>query len=166
LDALFAFHQERWGERGGSTAFATPSLRAFHQDVTARAMAAGWLRLYALYLNDELAAAMYGLSFNDRFYFYQHGFSQRYRQHSVGLALIDLTIRAVIDEGPAEFDMLYGDEAYKSFWTKDQRSLTRLDCFPAHLSGRIHLRTVEAERTVRTFARRVLSINAHASQAS
>jgi CelD/BcsL family acetyltransferase involved in cellulose biosynthesis len=163
LDRLFAFHEERWGDRGGSTAFGSEALRAFHHDATRRAMAEGWLRLYALRLDGDLAAAMYGFSYNGRVYFYQHGFSQQYRQHSAGRALIDLTIRAAIEEGCAEFDMLYGDEAYKSFWTNDQRELARIDFFPAHLGGRIHRRTVEAERAMRAFARRVISSHAHVS---
>jgi CelD/BcsL family acetyltransferase involved in cellulose biosynthesis len=163
LDGLFGFHAERWSERGGSTAFHTPSLRMFHHDVTARALRDGWLRLYTLHLNDDLAAVMYGFAYSGCFYFYQHGFDQKCRQHSVGHVAIDLAIRAAIEEGAAESDMLYGDEAYKLFWASEQRQLVRIDVFPAHLGGQLQQRTVEAEQTVRTFARRLLSLNAHGS---
>jgi CelD/BcsL family acetyltransferase involved in cellulose biosynthesis len=77
---------------------------------------------------------------------------------------VDLSIRAAIDEGLSEFDLLNGNEAYKSAWTGDTRSLSQIDLFPAHLGGRIHQRTVDTERTLRAFARRVLSPNVqHAS---
>jgi CelD/BcsL family acetyltransferase involved in cellulose biosynthesis len=162
LERLFAFHQDRWGNRG--TAFHTNALRAFHLDVASRAQKAGWLRLYTLHLNEDLAAVMYGLSFKGRFYFYQHGYDARFQSLGVGRATLDLSIRSAIDEGLSEFDLLYGSETYKSAWTEETRSLTRIDLFPAHLGGRIHQRTVETERTLRALARRVLS--AHAPQAS
>ena len=162
LTKLFAFHEARFGARG--SAFQTDALRAFHLDVTDRASKAGWLRLYTLHLDDDVAAVMYGFAFKGRFYFYQHGYDARLRSYSVGRAVVDISIRAAIDEGLSEFDLLYGDEAYKSAWTEDARSLSRIDLFPAHLAGRIHERTVDTERTLRAFARRVLS--AHAQQTS
>ena len=103
---------------------------------------------------------MYGFSFKGRFYFYQHGYAAGFRPYGIGRALLDLSIRAAIDEGLSEFDLLYGNEAYKSAWTGDTRSLSRIDLFPAHLAGRIHERTVDTERTLRAFARRVLSAHA------
>ncbi len=103
---------------------------------------------------------MYGFSFKGRFYFYQHGYAAEFRPYGIGRALLDLSIRAAIDEGLSEFDLLYGNEAYKSAWTGDTRSLSRIDLFPAHLAGRIHERTVDTERTLRAFARRVLSAHA------
>ena len=57
------------------------------------------------------------LHYGGRFYFYQHGYDERYAAHSVGLVLMALTIRAAIDEGAHEFDMLWGTESYKSLWT-------------------------------------------------
>jgi CelD/BcsL family acetyltransferase involved in cellulose biosynthesis len=162
LDALFAFHTRRFGHRG-STAFDTPALRAFHHEVTRRSMDEGWARLFTMVLDGRIAAVMYGFSRGGRFSFYQHGFDERYRHHSAGLALMGLTIRAAIEEGLSEFDMLFGDEAYKSYWARERRSLVRVDLFPPHLAGRIHRGSVEAERTMRTLARRLLSPNAHAS---
>ena len=162
LEALFAFHARRFAS-DGSTAFRTPALRAFHHDVTRVAMNEGWLRLFTMSLDDRIAAVMYGFSCGDRFYFYQHGFDDRYREHSAGLAVMALTIQAAIDEGLAEFDMLFGDEAYKSFWARERRQLLRVDLFPPHLAGHIHHGSVEAERTLRTLARRIWPSNVHAS---
>ena len=42
---------------------------------------------------------MYGFFYNRQFYFYQHGFDDRYSRHSIGLVLMALTLRAAIDEG-------------------------------------------------------------------
>jgi CelD/BcsL family acetyltransferase involved in cellulose biosynthesis len=71
-----------------------------------------------------------------------------------------LSIKAAIDEGLAEFDLLYGDEAYKFAWTAHSRVLERLELFPARLTGRIHQRTAEAEHVLRALARRVFVTHA------
>jgi CelD/BcsL family acetyltransferase involved in cellulose biosynthesis len=162
LARLFEFHAERFGSKG--TAFQTKTLRAFHLDATDRLQQAGILRLFTLHLDDDLAGVMYGMSFKDRFYFYQHGYDPKFQSLGIGRAVLDMSIRAAIEEGLAEFDLLYGGEAYKSAWTNEKRPLARLDLFPAGPGGRAHRRVVETERTVRAFARRVIS--AYAPQTS
>jgi CelD/BcsL family acetyltransferase involved in cellulose biosynthesis len=155
LSALTGFHDYRWTPRGGSTAFRTAELRAFHHEATSRALDSGWLRLFVLRLNDEIAAVTYCFHLNGRFYLYQHGFNPRFRQYSVGVVVLVLTIRSAIDEGAAEFDMLYGDEPYKALWARETRQLERIELFPPHMGGRLHRRTVDAERSMRTLARRI-----------
>jgi CelD/BcsL family acetyltransferase involved in cellulose biosynthesis len=157
LAALIDFHGRRFSSKG-STAFSTPALHAFHDAATRRLMERGWLRLYVLRLDGQITAVMYGFAFDGRFYFYQHGFDLAYEPLSVGLVLMALTIRAAIDEGLAEFDMLYGTERYKGLWAKELRPLMQLQLFPPHPAGVLHRRTVEADRSLRTAARRILSL--------
>jgi CelD/BcsL family acetyltransferase involved in cellulose biosynthesis len=153
LTRLFDFHQARFGARG--TAFRTRDLRDFHFDATVGLEHDGCLRLYNLYLNDEIAGVMYGLVFKNRFYFYQHGYDPRFTAQGIGRAVLDLSIQAAIEDGLAEFDLLFGNEAYKFAWTTNTRSLDRVELFPAHLGGRLHQRTAETERVLRAMARRV-----------
>jgi CelD/BcsL family acetyltransferase involved in cellulose biosynthesis len=156
LSTLMGFHERRWKTRGGSTAFQTPALRAFHHDVTSRALQAGWLRLSSLRLNGEIAAVTYCFYVNGRCYLYQHGFSPRFWHYSVGVVVLALTIRSAIEEGALEFDMLYGEEPYKSLWASEARQLERVELFPPHFSGRLHRHTVNAERRMRMLARRIV----------
>jgi CelD/BcsL family acetyltransferase involved in cellulose biosynthesis len=159
LAALLRFHGQRFGARG-STAFASPALCAFHDDATRRARGQGWLRLFVLRLDGAAAAVMYGFSYNRRFSFYQHGFDSQYDSLSVGTVLMGLTIKAALEEGALEFDMLYGTEAYKRLWARDQRPLTELRLYPPHIGGIVYRRTAEAERGMRAVARRLLTIGA------
>ena len=158
LAALIAFHERRWKEQGGSSAFITPAVVAFQDEVTRRALESGWLRMYVLRLNGETAAVMYGFNYGGRFYFYQHGFDDKYKAHSVGLVLMGLTIRAAIEEGAGEFDMLWGVEPYKFLWARDARTLQRVELFPIHFGGTVQRHALEARRNVKNLARRVLSI--------
>jgi CelD/BcsL family acetyltransferase involved in cellulose biosynthesis len=155
LTKLATFHEGRWGGNTGSTAFETADLQAFHRDATGRAFDADWLRLYALYLDGQMAGVMYAFAYDHRFYFYQHGFDEQYRTYSLGVLLMALTIRAAIDEGAIEFDLLWGIESYKWLWADDSRPLSHLDLFPAHLGGRMHRRRVDVESALRTLARRM-----------
>jgi CelD/BcsL family acetyltransferase involved in cellulose biosynthesis len=154
LAALTRFHASRFEADGGSTAFLTPALHAFHDEATRRALERGWLRMYTLQLNGRIAAVMYGFLYGGQFYFYQHGFSQEYARHSVGLALMALTLRAAIDESAHTFDLLWGTEPYKWLWAKETRALSRIDLFSPNLAGRMHRRAAAARNQLKTFAYR------------
>ena len=154
LATLVSLHNTRWDKRGGSTAFPDDACRAFHDEATRLALQGGWLRLFELRLNDTPVAATYCFAYDNRYCFYQGAFDERYRQYSVGLVAMGLTIRAAIEEGAADYDLLYGDESYKWLWARETRTLERLELFPPHIGGRLHQRTLEAERRIRALARR------------
>jgi CelD/BcsL family acetyltransferase involved in cellulose biosynthesis len=101
---------------------------------------------------------MYGFQLDGRFYFYQHGYDETYAAHSIGLALMALTINAAISEGATEFDMLWGAESYKSRWARRANVLQRVDLYPVHFGGSVQRHAVEARRGVAGLARRVLSL--------
>jgi CelD/BcsL family acetyltransferase involved in cellulose biosynthesis len=164
LTALASFHDARFnGDKSdkGSTAFQSDDLMDFHRDVTALALDANWLRMYALYLEEQLAGVMYAFSYGGRFYFYQHGFDQTYRDYSPGLLLMALTINTAIAEGAAEFDLLWGVETYKFLWADDLHTLRRLDLFPARFGGRISQLEWDVESMARSFARRLRTRTGH-----
>ncbi|OFW15153.1 MAG: hypothetical protein A3F70_01520 [Acidobacteria bacterium RIFCSPLOWO2_12_FULL_67_14] len=160
LAALYRFHEHRFETQGGSTAFHTRALRAFHDEATRLALERGTLRMYTLLLDDTTAAVMYGFAHNRQFYFYQHGFDDRYERHSIGLVLMARTIRAAIDERLHAFDLLWGTERYKQLWTRDVRTLHRVQLFPGSPAGRIRRHAADARRRLGPFARRLWNLGA------
>lgn len=155
IDLLIAQHNTRWQARGGSDAFHTASLVAFHRDWTQAALERGWLRLYVLRLNDQPAACLYGFLYRETFYFYQSSFDAAYTQSSVGLISMGLAIRGAIDEGAEGYDLLHGSEAYKSHWSRDSRDLVRLEAFPPGVMGEFSRRCLEVGRVSRALTRRI-----------
>jgi len=149
LERLALFHARRFDS--GGTAFRTAALRAFHDDVTGRALERGWLRMFVLRVDGEAVAVMYGFLYNGTFYFYQHGFDDRHQQHSIGLVLMALSIRAAIEEGAAEFDLLWGTEPYKFLWAREARELRNIHLFPGHVGGRLQKNLFRARRRLRAF---------------
>ena len=81
-------------------------------------------------------------------------FDATYDKHSVGLVTMGLAIKCAIEEGAEEFDLLHGNEAYKSHWSSDSRELGRLEVYPPGSLGWICRSSVELERASRRIARR------------
>ncbi len=156
LEEVVRLHHLRWDARGGSNAFHTPGLLAFHREFARIALDRGWLRLYVLRLDGAPAAGVYGFLYRRVFYFYQSGFDPAYSKNSVGLAAIGLSIKSAIAEGTLEYDLLHGGEQYKSRWSRQSRELLKLELYPPRARGWLYRSSLELRRASRAVARRVL----------
>jgi CelD/BcsL family acetyltransferase involved in cellulose biosynthesis len=156
LSLLLELHNRRWHGRGGSDAFYTSSMVGFHWEFTQLALARDWLRLYVLRLDGKPAASLYGLRYGGTFYFYQSGFDPAYDRYSVGLVTMALAIKAAIEEGAEEYDLLHGDELYKFHWAKEVREIAQLDICPKRASVTVYQGAIHLNRGLRRLARRLL----------
>jgi CelD/BcsL family acetyltransferase involved in cellulose biosynthesis len=154
LETLVVLHNKRMHDRGGSDGLHSSELIGFHEELTRLALAQGWLRLFILTLNGEKAAALYGFGYGKKFYFYQSGFDPRYSPHSVGLVTMGLAIEAAIEAGAEEFDLLHGDEKYKSLWARQHRDLLRMEFFPPTPRAWMYSKAIGLSRLARRTARR------------
>jgi CelD/BcsL family acetyltransferase involved in cellulose biosynthesis len=121
LDTLFRLHDARWKHRVGASSIARAEVRELHRDFAAAAHERGWLRLYVLEVDGAPAAAWYGWHMGNRFSYYQAGFEPAWSRYSVGFLLLAETVREAIEEGAAEYDLLVGDEAFKSRFATAKR---------------------------------------------
>jgi CelD/BcsL family acetyltransferase involved in cellulose biosynthesis len=149
-------HLQRWNTRGGSDGFHEPRLLKFHQELTTLARDKGWLRLYVLRLDGHAAGAFYGFRYRDTYSFYQSGFDDAFLRQSVGLVTLGLTIKAAIEEGAAEYDLLHGDESYKFLWANEVRPLDRIELYPPGVIGRVHRDSVIAVAATKQIVKRAL----------
>lgn len=157
VDLTIHLHNLRWRERGRSDAFHTDGLVGFHREFCALALEHGWLRLFVLRLNGAPAASLYGFRYGKTFYFYQSGFDPAYQKHSVGLVSMGLGIRSAIEEGVGEYDLLHGNEEYKSHWSRESRELARVESYPPGVLGSLCQTSVNVERASRRMARKVIT---------
>jgi CelD/BcsL family acetyltransferase involved in cellulose biosynthesis len=156
LEALFRLHHRRWSTRGGSDAFQSQRLLAFHRELSAIALQRGWLRLNLLQVDGEPAASVYGFLYDGVFYFYQSGFDPRFAKESVGLVALGLTIQGAIGEGAREFDFLHGDEAYKFQWAREARTLAQWELYAPRLTSAFYKGLVDSARAALGAVRGVL----------
>jgi len=113
VDRLADLHQRRWREAGGSESFATPEYVEFHRRIIKSAFPRGWLRLYCLELDGEIAAVTYCYRFRNRVYLMQAGFDPAKARANPGKVLLGYAIEHAIGEGNAVFDFLKGEHRYK-----------------------------------------------------
>ena len=156
LHRLIALHRARWCGRGPSFAFHTPGHVRFHEEITRLACERGWLRFHTLWLDGAPAAALYGFKYGSTFSFYQSGFDPAFAPYSAGLVTMGLSIRSAIEERALEYDMLQGDETYKSRWARVARGVGRIELYPPRLKGRVVRGTMELSRAARRAARSLL----------
>jgi CelD/BcsL family acetyltransferase involved in cellulose biosynthesis len=122
MDILFALHAARFGARSSILGDRT---RAFHHDFAARALAAGWLRLWILELDGRPAAAWYGFRTSRREWYYQAGWDPAWARDGIGLVLLAHSVRAAMQDGMAEYRFLRGGEAFKArFGPREARLVT------------------------------------------
>ena len=157
LELLFALHEKRWQVRGGSGAFHTQALRAFHEEASQAALDRGWLRLFVLWLDGKPAGARYGFRYGRTYYSYQSGFDPSYGRLGIGLITLALAIKTAIAEGAGEYDMLAGSERYKFRLAHEARELGRLELYPPGPRWSVYRRALGLKRVAGGMARRMFT---------
>jgi CelD/BcsL family acetyltransferase involved in cellulose biosynthesis len=122
LNALFEMHNEKWTSRGHQDVFTTHQSRAFHDEISARLLKCGCLRMYVLSAGGAIVAVEYDIRCRDKFYSFQKAYSAAWKGYEPGYLLTQFAIQRSIHEGMAEFDMLRGDDDYKRFWATGVRN--------------------------------------------
>jgi len=116
MNAFYKLHQKRWGTKGMPGVFADETLRNFHYDVASYFNERGWLRLYLLTANNEPVASIYSFNYGAKKYEYLTGFDPKFSQYGVGNLLRMHVAEDGIKESLKEYDLLRGDEPYKTSW--------------------------------------------------
>jgi CelD/BcsL family acetyltransferase involved in cellulose biosynthesis len=146
-------HQLRWSGKERSNAFTGPGTLAFHTEFSQLALERGWLRLFVLKLDGEPAASTYSFRYRDTFYYYQAGYDPKYADHSVGLATLTLAVQDAIQDGVACYDMLHGNQGYKSLWTDSDRKLSRIYCYPPNTGGSLYRQAMGLRQNIKRIVR-------------
>ena len=121
MQCLFRFNPERWNARGDGSAFADQKFQDFHLDIAGQFLSQGWLDLYYLEIENQIAAVIYGFAYLNRIYFYNSGFDPRWSKYSLGRVLMAYHVQSAFERGFDEYDFLRGNHSYKYAWTTTQR---------------------------------------------
>jgi CelD/BcsL family acetyltransferase involved in cellulose biosynthesis len=133
FDRLAELHRRRWG--GGSESFASAQYLEFHRRVMKACLPRGWLRLYCLELDGEIAAISYCYRFRNAIYCMQAGFDPAKAKLKVGSVLLGHAFEHAIGEGNRLFDFLRGDHDYKEQLASNHRETQSLRAFRATLGA-------------------------------
>lgn len=123
---LVELHHSRWAEEGAGVFRATDYLR-FHEAIMPLLLERGALELLWLTVRGQPMAALYGMNWAGKVYAYQTGRRLDVPQGiRPGGVLLILAIRAAIEAGQREFDLLADEAPYKLQLATGARSLVRV----------------------------------------
>ena len=105
----------------GVAFFSPPGMTEFMKILLPRMREAGLLKLTVLFLDDRPIAYDIGFRYHDKIWSYESAFDREYAPAGVGHLLLTLLIEDAIKNNCREFDLLRGDEAYKSSWADRRR---------------------------------------------
>jgi len=137
LENLFLLQQRRTEEKSLECTFEGSRVESLHRFLVDHS---GQVRFYALSINDQIAAVIYGFEFCDTFFYYRVAHDPAYGHLSAGSVLLCLVIEDCCLRGVKEFNFLQGNESYKLFWSKDSRTLYRAEL----LSGTLRSTTLKS----------------------
>ncbi|MBS1811845.1 MAG: GNAT family N-acetyltransferase [Acidobacteria bacterium] len=149
-------HEARWSEQGGSEMTGHARLDGFHRELAVRFAAAGLLRFDELWVEGECRASIYGLEHRGHYYFYNSGYDQAWRNASVGLVLLGLSIQAACERGVTVYDFLRGTENYKFDWATVTQSTIAVQVSPARARARLFFVWRQTAEALRKGARNVI----------
>jgi CelD/BcsL family acetyltransferase involved in cellulose biosynthesis len=147
LSDLFRLHQAVRHSRGDGGAFRDPSRQQFYLTVCRQFQNKDWLRLFFLQVNDRRVAAALCFLYANKTWFYQTGYDLAFARYGPGAAIIHHAILSSIAEGATEFDLLRGNESYKSQWNPRSRRVLKLS-LASTFAGGVVVRTLGMLRTV------------------
>ena len=111
--------------------------RAFLLDVGRRFLAKGWLHVALLKLDGRIVAYHFAFRYGGAYYGYYKAYDPDLAAVSPGTILVTDVIRRCFEDGLREFDLLRGEESWKSEWTSSSRRNRRLVLNRADLKSRM-----------------------------
>lgn len=136
MDLLARLHERHWPH--GVSNFLKPESWAFHKELAQIWLANGQAVMPGLRTPQEWVAMLYGFVENGEFYFYQHGWEERFARLSPGNLAMQWSMELANQLGLALYDMLPGEQGYKAQWCDETRALLHLEAIcPNSLKGRL-----------------------------
>ncbi len=124
FDQLIGFHRERWGRKGP---FANPGFCAFHEELIARGVPAGAVRISRALAGDQTIGVLYHFVHQDHVLNYQSGFFyESDARLKPGLVSHVLSIEDSFARGERGYDFLAGPAGHKSRLANAERPMTWL----------------------------------------
>lgn len=130
LDALFRLHQGRWRNVGQPGTFASDERREFYVQLSQTLLARGWLELWVLELDREIAAVQFAFRYRERVFQLQEGYDHRRSSDRLGFVLRGHVLKHLIEEKVRTYDFLGGEDPHKKRWGARESHYLQLEFSP------------------------------------
>ena len=142
LEALFRLHQGRWQIAGEPGSFSSAKRREFYEQLSRRLLARGWLELWVLELNGEIAAVQFAFRYGERVFQLQEGYDHKRSSDRPGYVLRGEVLKQLIAERVRTYDFLGGEDPYKARWGACEGHYRQLHFAPRLSTGGLYLQFV------------------------
>ena len=132
----FEVERSGWKGKAGTAIAQDPKTLGFYTEVARFAASEGALRLYFMRLNGKPIAFDYAISYGGRYSTHKAGYDESYHRCSPGQLLSEDSVRACIEEGLTEYDLLGDSIDAKLDWTRRVRRHAWLFTFRDSALGR------------------------------
>ena len=150
FDLLSDFHRSRWGRRG---AFANPGFRPFHEELIARGVPMGAVRISRTLAGDQTIGVVYNFVHDGHVLNYQSGFLyESDGRLKPGLVSHVLAIEDSIARGERGYDFLAGGGGHKSRLANREHAMKWIAIGRDSPERRIEAKLRGAKRMLRTIA--------------
>ncbi len=150
FDLLADFHQSRWGRKG---CFANPSFRPFHEELIARGVPMGAVRISRTMAGDQTIGVLYNFVHDGHVLNYQGGFLyERDGRLKPGLISHVLSIEDSIARGERGYDFLAGPAGHKSHLANAEHAMKWIAIGRDSPERRIEAKLRRAKGMLRTIA--------------
>jgi CelD/BcsL family acetyltransferase involved in cellulose biosynthesis len=147
VDKLVELHRKRWGASGLSESFASREYVETHRGIMKSCLDRGWLRLYCLEVDGEIAAMTYCYRFRDRVFLVQCGYDPALSRFKPGHVLLYYALEHAAGEGAEVFDFLRGEHRYKEELANGHRQTGYVAAFQSTLPAWVYrLRKIHLPR--------------------
>jgi CelD/BcsL family acetyltransferase involved in cellulose biosynthesis len=126
LTILIALHEARWHSRGEAGMIAANRSGGFLREVTGELAKQGLLRWFVLRFDTRVTAIILALVYRGAVSFYLNGFDPEFARFSPGQILLAECLRHSLQQGWRKWDMLRGNENYKTEWGAELIPKSRL----------------------------------------
>lgn len=150
FDLLSDFHRSRWGRKG---AFANPGFRPFHEELIARGVPTGAIRISRTLAGDRTIGILYNFVHDGRVLNYQSGFLyESDGRLKPGLVSHVMAIEDSIARGESGYDFLAGGGGHKSHLANGEHAMKWIVIGRDSPERRIEIKLRDAKRMVRAIA--------------
>lgn len=160
LDALFRLHQGRWRNVGQSGTFSSPERRDFYVQLSRTLLARGWLELWILELDREIAAVQFAFRYRDRVFQLQEGYDHRRSSDRLGFVLRGHVLKHLIEENVRTYDFLGGEDPHKKRWGARESHYLQLEFSPRFGLGSAWLQSARSAVRIKEQLRQTLPASA------
>src|SRR5262249_38709110 len=121
---------------------------------------AGRLRFEEIWIDGACRASLYGISGGERDCYYLSGYDPAWAKHSLGFAVIGLSIAGAVERGGEVYDLLRGAEPYKFGWANETRATLAVQVTSGSLPARLAAMCDRAADAARAAAHALLPARA------